>query len=225
LKLQHGGDKRRRRIAMLVVCSVIVPTIYRRIQRWNETSPPSTTYLEQSTTSHIERIGIQRRRDISKRMVNVVEQYLPPIHLALLLSWWTSKTPHNTLPLLLSGLSYVSVTAPQHLNVIYAHRRWMYEELIQCLRVVSPSWEDITRLFSVVWVPRRRRDPKLLVGSTPSTIPTTTTTPICCPSCQTTPITIPYITNCQHIYCYTCLWNVQGPCLVCQQPVTSRTRA
>jgi hypothetical protein len=201
LKLQHGG---KRRIAILVVCSVIVPTIYRRIKIWNETSSPSTAVEE--STSDVERIGFQRRRDIAKRIVDMVERYLPPIHLALLLSWWTSKTPH-TLPLLVSGLSYISVTAPQHLNVVYAHRRWLYEELIKCLRAVSPSWQDFTRIL--VW-PRKRQ---AFVGSTAT-----------CPTCQTTPITIPYITNCQHTYCYTCLWNLKGNCRVCRQPVTNRTR-
>lgn len=201
------GDKRR--ITILILCSVIIPAIYRRIKLWHQTRIDSVA----ATTSTVDDIGFQRRRELANDIINNVERYVPTMNLLALLSWWAQASPTPNVPRLLSGLSYTSTTLPKHLNVLYAHRRWLYEETIACICAISPIWtfNDMTRWWNSLhlWRPRH-----------------TTSSSNACPICQTTPITIPYMTNCQHTYCYTCLWQMKGDakCRICQKPVISMTR-
>jgi len=182
-------NSNKRKITILIFCSVILPAIYRRINGWYR----STLQGVGSSTNSMNQlyyIGFQRRQQVTKRIVQLVEPSLPLMNLLFLLSWWSNKSKSHTLPLFLSGLSYTSTTDPKHLNVGYAYRRWGYEEMVKCFRVLSPvtGWAD---------VPRIRRTTHGEDGS--------------CPICKTASIVIPFTSNCcQRTYCYTCLWQIKS---------------
>ena len=211
LTMQRGNTKK---ITILVLCSIIVPAIYRRIKLWHQRSVDSAAVMTVTSTTTVNHIGFQRKRKLAHDIIQRVEQYVPTMNLLILLSWWAQALPSHNLPRLLSGLSYTSTTLPKHLNVLYAHQRWLYEETLACVHAISPiwTWDDLTRQYNTRlqwWKPRH-----------------TTSSSNACPICQTTPITIPYMTNCQHTYCYTCLWQMKDnvKCQICRKPVTSMTR-
>ena len=109
---------------------------------------------------------------------------------------------------------------------MYAHRRWLYEESLQTLRLVfGPlmislrDWrqlveEGVARVAKLVV--SKIISPSLDIISTPRSLASTGDNgnspelPVdqACSLCGKYPIAIPYETDaCQHIFCYTCLWS------------------
>lgn len=102
--------------------------------------------------------------------------------------------------------------------VLYAHRRWLYEESMQTFRLVFgplvASLQDgrelvedcMSRLVGLL-VPRILMAPSSTARNLCSIASATASVDQSCSLCAKYPITIPYETDvCEHIFCYACLW-------------------
>jgi hypothetical protein len=131
-------------IAKWITLSVLLPTIYRQLELWYESSisPPSQD-------DSIVRVAHERRRNLVGSILDVVRRTVPIMRLHVLLSWWMGN--HSpTLAMTLAGVSLVATRPPQRLFVSFAHRRWFYEELVRTMQILAPfsSWTELSSLYS-----------------------------------------------------------------------------
>ena len=195
------------------------------------------------------RIARERQYQVARRIVQSIQQGIPVLKLGLLLSLLfkpKSKSHSSTalapsLSMALSGVAFVtaaatrssssledSTTTPSQqqqqqqqpgLYVLYAHRRWLYEESLQTCRLVfGPllsslrDWrqfieEGLARVANVM-VSRLVSPSILSRGQSAAVDGALLPVEQACSLCGKHPIAIPYETDaCQHIFCYTCLWS------------------
>jgi len=201
----------------------------------------------------IQRQAQHRRLWVAQKIVQAVQKALPALKLGLLLSMLVGPTHSATAsasaqgnplwnlppswPMVLAGLQYVtappSSTAttggnfPPRLFVLYAHRRWLYEESMQTFRVVfGPLITGMREVqqylqqaftFSNTYMSRSiprlflQLQRRILSSQQQSAIQNEDTLLLVeeqsCGFCGKKPIVIPYDSNaCSHVFCYTCLW-------------------
>lgn len=131
-------------VAKWITLSVILPTIYRQLRIWYESStvPPSDA---------IAGLAHERRRQLVGSLLDSVGRTFPLMRLYALLSWWTGINHYSPqLSMTLAGISFVATRPPQRLFVSFAHRRWLYEELVRTIQMLAPfsSWTDVSSLFT-----------------------------------------------------------------------------
>jgi hypothetical protein len=73
------------------------------------------------------------------------------MRLYALLSWWMGSNHYSPqLSMTLAGISFIATRPPQRLFVTFAHRRWLYEELVRTMQILAPfsSWDDVSSLYT-----------------------------------------------------------------------------
>lgn len=134
-------------IAKWITFSVILPTMYRQLRLWYELS--STVLLPSSDA--MARMAHERQRQLVGALLDTVGRTFPLMRLCALLSWWMGINHHSPqLSMTLAGISFIATRPPQHLFVTFAHRRWLYEELVRTMHMLAPfsSWADVSSLFT-----------------------------------------------------------------------------
>ena len=134
-------------IAKWIALSVILPTMYRQLRLWYESSSSSQSIDEDP----VARVARERQQKLARCILETVDRTIPVLRLYALLAWWMGKPGAAPgLAMTLAGMSFVSTRPPQRLHVSYAHRRWLYEELVRTMHVLAPfsSWNDFSSCCS-----------------------------------------------------------------------------
>lgn len=131
-----------------IVLSVLLPTVYRQLRLWYENSSTnSNDYNHDSVT----RLARERQRMVVGKILETIDRTVPALRLYALLAWWMGKRgAAPTLAMTLAGLSFTSTRPPQRLHVNFAHRRWLYEEIMRTFRLLAPysSWNDFSSFYT-----------------------------------------------------------------------------
>ncbi|KAI2510961.1 hypothetical protein MHU86_3433 [Fragilaria crotonensis] len=218
LGLKVKGNSRRRVLAYILLAS-IAPGLFQQLDEWC-----NRALLNQETEnmSSIESRARSRKRYLAQRLTASLKMVNPLVQLTFLLSWWMAKTPSPTASMVAAGLTFSRTRIPRNLNVTYAHRRWIYELI---LRSVDQAWPFrsldhlrtmINSMLSPVWALVDRA--KWQKGEDR------------CALCYSQPVLVPCFTNCNHLYCYTCLWTALAKsasfyCRQCGHRVTKSSRS
>lgn len=134
--------------------AILLPTAYRYLQEWYREESAIPLPSTEENDEIISRVARERQRRIVKSLMDIVEKIMPVARLYTLLSWWAGgggAAPHVAMTL--AGISIVTnkSSSPHHrLFVSFAHRRWLYQELVRTLQLVSPvsSWNELISLYS-----------------------------------------------------------------------------
>lgn len=134
-------------IAKWIVLSVLLPTLYRQLRLWYDNS----MYFPDEQEDSVAQLARQRKQQLVRFLLEFVDRTVPTLRLYALLAWWMGK--RNSAPCLamtLAGLSVVATRPPQRLHVNFAHRRWLYEELMRTVQMVAPfsSWNDFSSCYN-----------------------------------------------------------------------------
>ena len=233
---------------------IVVDMQQQQQQQQNEVEETFTDSQDEAQ-HHRRRLAQERQYQVARRMVQNIQQGIPVFKLGLLISLLfrpkskrqspTTLTP--SLSMALSGVAFMTAaarssssledtttttTSPQQqqpgLYVLYAHRRWLYEESLQTFRLVfGPllsslrDWRQlleegvgrvaqvmVSRLIALSIMSRDLavEDDRIPVEQA-------------CSLCGKHPMVIPYETDaCQHIFCYTCLWSKSNS-IISREPV------
>lgn len=149
-----GGTRRnsssppeRASIAKWIVLSVLFPTLYRQLRLWYESSTSIAT-IEDDPVAQVAR---ERQQSLVRCILDTVDRTVPALRLYALLAWWMGKRQAAPgLSMTLAGISLLSTRPPQRLYVNFAHRRWLYEELVRTLQQLAPfsSWNDFSSCYT-----------------------------------------------------------------------------
>lgn len=145
---QRTTTPQRSSIFKWIVLSVALPTLYKQLRLWYESSISLATDEDESDYDPVVRAAKARRQQLARYVLDTVDRILPVLRLYTLLTWWMGKRA-PTLAMALAGMSLVSARPPQRLHVSYAHRRWLYQEAVQTLSILAPysSWSDFSSCF------------------------------------------------------------------------------
>ena len=131
-----------------IVLSVLLPTVYRQLRLWYENSP---TNADDNNDDSVIQLARERQRMVVRKILETIDRTVPALRLYALLAWWMGKRgAAPTLAMTLAGLSFTSTRPPQRLHVNFAHRRWLYQELMTTLRLLAPysSWNDFSSFYT-----------------------------------------------------------------------------
>ena len=215
LKVKNNS---RRRVLGYILLAVILPALYGQLVEWY-----GRTLMQQETDnmSPIEIRAIDRKRQLANGIIDTVKRSTPILKFVVLMSWWAAKVPAPTPSMCVAGLSYTTTSSPQDLNVSYAHRRWTYEAILQAIQLTSPihSFRDMKALVNYILSPVLALGTRLMRQQRMDQ----------CALCNAQPVIVPYVTNCNHLYCYTCLWTAMAQnssfcCRHCGRHVTTSRR-
>mmetsp|Transcript_29443 Transcript_29443/g.48616 ORF Transcript_29443/g.48616 Transcript_29443/m.48616 type:complete len:265 (+) Transcript_29443:2-796(+) len=218
LKVKNNS---RQRVLGYIVLTVVVPALNRLLNDWYYRVSTSSTQgdINESNpqTNPLEIRARDRRRRLAKKLIDLVSRCDPVIRFTVLMSWWAGKVSAPTPEMCMTDLSFVATSHPQDLNVSYAHRRWTYEAFLRTIQLMSPvqSLQDAKALVC------HFLNPVLTVCTRLFRQQSVTR----CALCNTHPV-VPYITDCDHLYCYTCLFVAMAQdssfrCQYCGQHVRS----
>jgi hypothetical protein len=233
------------------VLGIIVPYLYQKLKDWKtsvemevqsqpqEESPDGShpTHNQQVERQHVAR---QRRLLVARLLIRAVDTMLPGVKLFLLLTTWSSTGQQhvpNNIAARLCRWKYHSAVAqsrsmsqqqqPQNqqnrLHVDFAHRRWLYDCLMQTSRIwwaglflLPPVWGPGVQDYMVSPVTRLVRDISDRVAATAASATALVFSPktvntiggarqqrqkclLSCPICRRTdtdPVTVPVQGNC-----------------------------
>jgi hypothetical protein len=154
----------------------------------------------------------ERKAWLSKMIQRIADQVVPTVRLLVLLGNWTGLV-RGTVSMFLTGITTVQGhkdNSPQ-LFVDYAHRRWLYENLVQTGRTLLAGYSLLS-----VWNPlieawkNRKLSPKVVAADG-------------CRVCHSNPImNVVKCYYCAGLYCYTCLYS-QSKCVACGKAVSNAT--
>jgi hypothetical protein len=216
LKVENNS---RRRVLSYTVFAAVLPVLYQHLVEWYDQS-----LLQQDTytMSSLDIRALDRKRHLARKIISSLKTTIPVMQLAVLMSWWAAKAPASTISMLAAGISFAPTANPRNLNVSYAHRRWTYESIFRSIQLTTPvhSFQDIKVVANYMLSPvlavltrvTRQRDEGR------------------CEICNSQPMVVPYVTNCGHMYCYTCLWIAMAQsssfcCRRCAAHVTESRRS
>jgi hypothetical protein len=233
------------------VLGILVPYLYQKLKDW-KTSVEVQEREQQEDGSHPtltqHQLSRQRRFQVARMLIKAVDTMLPGVKLALLFTCWSSTgtgehVPPNNIAARLCQWKYhtaQSQTGQQshqqsRLHVDFAHRRWLYDCLMQTSRIwwaglflLPPVWGQDVQDYMVSPVTRVVRDLSSKVADvaasasalvfSPKTVHTVGNQQqqkslLSCPICRRTdtdPVTVPVqgscAATCRQIYCYACLY-------------------
>lgn len=224
-----------------MVLSVILPRIYELVELWlgqarDASSHSGWNSLEEQSQQpqrSLAEIAMERRIQVARRVLDFFKRTVPLLRVCTLLSFWKSSRSTTSsrrfvapgLAVLLAGLQYQRIRPVQRIHVAFAHRRWLYEEFIRTLQVASPasSLGELVSLYDGLLEPLK----SLLTKLKHRLLPVRPTTERCL-LCGLDPMRIPCVTNCGHVFCYTCLWTATAErhthCYICGAAITSCRR-
>jgi hypothetical protein len=246
------------------VLGILVPFLYQKLKDWKTSVEEQEQQPQQESpdVSHAppthqqqqvarQQLARQRRLQVARLFIRAVDTMLPGVKLVLLLSCWTGSgtgtgvgrqhVPPNNIAARLCQWKYhtaVAQSQPQpqqnRLHVDFAHRRWLYESLLQTSRIwwaglflLTSVWGPDVRDYVVSPATRLVRDLSSRVTAAAATatalvFSSKTVNAIgarqqkscsSCPICRRTdsdPVTVPVQGNCaktcRQIYCYACLY-------------------
>lgn len=147
---RSNSPPERSSITKWIVLSVVLPTIYRNLRLWYDASTLSRDITIEEDA--VARVARQRQEHLVRHILDTVDRVLPILRLSTLLAWWAGK--RNAAPALamtLAGMSFTSSRPPRRLHVNFAHRRWLYEELVRTMHMVAPfsSWNDVSSCYNM----------------------------------------------------------------------------
>jgi hypothetical protein len=203
-------ERLQERVWWYAIIGIVIPTFYQSFSIWWRNTRHDQEVVEDTSTEFVlneqERLARARQERTLKLLFAAVDSIVPMLRLGLLLGCWTGKCKSPSLAMVLTGLSYRQSTPPPALHVDHAHRRWMYFELMQTIRIVFGGctmlhvWRPL--LQSVLDKVRMRRDSN---NNSNNGDGSNNEQEESCPICRGPNIVIPVETNCGHVYCYTCL--------------------
>lgn len=120
-------------IFRLIVLSVALPALFGTLQQIGWAG--GVADVEDDEQHQLARL---RRKRITEFLNVAKKKILPIARLLVLLGWWSGRGVAATLPLVLSNVQYASIRRHSNLNVIYGHRRWIYEHILRCFQMLSP---------------------------------------------------------------------------------------
>lgn len=125
----------RKKVLKLICLSVVLPAVYHQLVSWHERSSQNTT-----SSDRITRLALERKRQLVSGITDAVKRTVPILRLVTLISCWSGRSNAPGLAMCLAGLSFAQHENQQAppLNATYAHRRWLYEELLRTIQSVSP---------------------------------------------------------------------------------------
>ena len=165
----------------------------------------------------------ERQESFGDSLTRVLDKLVPTFRLVALLSCWAGLSTTPSPAMILSGLVFrpapaaitsATVTSSNKLSIDYAHRRWLYHEFLQTMRVLFlglsmtdtwrpllPQWQQVNatiqNLVSMMVSWQEASKSRLEEGLNQM-----------CLLCQADPIIVPVEVNCcQSRYCYTCLYH------------------
>jgi hypothetical protein len=194
LKLENNS---RRKVLGYTIFAAVLPFLYEQLVEWYS---QSLSQQDIYTASPVGIRGIDRKRHLAQKIIITLQKSMPIMQFAVLMSWWAAKVPASTISMLAAGLSFVATAHPRDLNVSYAHRRWTYESILRSMLLTTPvhSFEDIKVVANSMLSPILAVFTRLTTGRQQHKGR--------CEICNSQPIAVPFVTNCGHVYCYTCLW-------------------
>lgn len=150
------------------VLGILVPYLYQKLKDWKtsvevqeqqqdqqpQESPAPPTHQDQQQER--EQVAKQRRLQLARLLIRVVDTILPGVKLFVLLTTWSSTgeqvVPPNNIAARLCQWKYHTAQSQQpqnRLHVDFAHRRWLYD----CLMQTSRIWWAGLFLLPPVWGP------------------------------------------------------------------------
>lgn len=271
LEPHYANSSWRWRLGCYAILSSIVPVAYEQLDTWwkqrqeqrrlqsarTSLSHPTMPFNHAHGSSEFAwDLAAERQERVLRLLFQTVNSILPMVRLAILLQCWSGKSSSPSLAMLVTQTRYTPVRSnrittssepsssmkPPLLHVDYAHRRWLYEELVQTLRILLAGWAVAPQ----VWWPLvqeyvlsplhslQRRVVQRVMHPASGRTASTSDSAMMCPICRTKDMAIPMETNCGHIYCYVCLYKASSRggssnsspfyCRECRQPVTSAQR-
>jgi hypothetical protein len=215
----------RRRLLTFAIIQFVAPALY---AAWKELVVARRRQLEELLAldrlmvtndrqpSHQERqlrLALRRQCQLAEVVINTVRRITPMLRLAALLSCWSGLSNTPDLAMILTGLTFTAnskATKETRLHVTYAHNRWLGETTLQTIKLLLLSgWSVRSRVWTPIlqiagidpivflwqWVRQKlKRRPLAAIESRG------------CPVCGGSPSTIAVRTNCDHVYCYACLF-------------------
>jgi hypothetical protein len=218
-------ERFQRRLLIFAIIQFVAPALY---AAWKEWVVARRRKLEQLLAldgfivtndrrpSHQERqlrLALRRQCQMADVVVNTIGRITPMLRLVALLSCWSGLSNTPDIAMILTGLTFAAKSKATHeamLHVTYAHNRWLGETTLQTIKLVllsgwsvrSRVWTPILRNAAIdpavfLWQWVRGKLKRHLLAATESRG---------CPVCGSSPSTIAVRTNCNHVYCYTCLF-------------------
>ena len=201
----------------------------RLVSDTSSTAIISNTGTSPNSSTSLSRLGAERQLEFAKTILKTLDRLLPVAKLALLLRCWSAGSSSaaylTTDPIMWAcGLAYTdrqeesrSTSAIPKLQVGFAHRRFVWEEIIRTMRLWLmdgfSNWQ--------VWKSHLRR-------ACPKGAPASTNYDQC-GLCKSEIVVIPMnVACCGQTYCYTCLDKLSSGrrgrfCLQCgYEPLSSR---
>ena len=212
-------DNSLRRVLAYVFLASLLPGLYQQLDTWYDSA-----LLTQETRnmSSIEIRALSRKRYLAQRIIAALKIASPLLQLTVLLCWWAAATSAPTTSMMLTGISFSRTRFPRDLNVTYAHRRWIYELIVRSFELTSPvrSFDHLRTIVNSMFSPVRALVTRMKGQQDEDH----------CALCKAQPVVVPCFTDCNHLYCYSCLWtalaqNVSFSCRRCGQPVTRSMRS
>jgi hypothetical protein len=219
------------------ILSALLPTAYAEVKDWhrqkirerlagnNESAMPTPT-----GQINVEQLAAERKFQAVHLSIKTIEKILPMVRLLALVGVWAGRLGTSEVAMLLTGWTYRKLREEPRLQVDYAHRRWLWEEVSRSVRVWGQgmmlmavwqqdweAWKDYMRTFL------RKRPPiaQETDGSCPS----------CC-FCESRPMVMPHrLRPCGHTACYACFYERQASagsssvrCRLCGSRLVSASR-
>jgi Zinc finger, C3HC4 type (RING finger) len=217
----------RRRLLTFAVIQVVAPALYGAWKEWLVARRRELEKLlavdgfkvtdKDRQPSHQERqqlrLALERQCQLAEVVIGTISRITPMLQLAAMLSCWSGLSNTPDLAMILTGLTFRSkskATNEAMLHATYAHNRWLGETTLQTIKLLLLSgWSVRSRVWTPIlqnaaidpvvflwrWVGRRIKHRTLAAIESRE-----------CPVCGGSPSTIAVRTNCDHVYCYACLF-------------------
>ena len=196
--------------------STLLPVLHEAVKDWYRqrlrqrlasTNEPTGCQVDANDVSAVAR---ERQFQTVHVLLQAIDRLWPLIKLTALVGTWAGVLGTSEVAMLLTGWTYrEKQSTSRQLHVDYAHRRWLWEEMIRSVRV----WGEGLTLLGIWQEDFRRfwKDYGMLLpcfsSSTSSPKQSTHTETACC-FCQAKPVIIAVLLEpCGHTACYTCLYS------------------
>jgi hypothetical protein len=235
--LQERAAPKKSRLSLFVyaMLSALLPTAYAEVKDWHRQrirqrlAAGSRESTLPSGSRSMARVAAERQFQAVDIFFQTMEKILPMVRLLALLGVWSGRLGTSEVAMLLTGWTYRKVQKEPRLQVDYAHRRWLWEELSRSVRVWGQgmllmavweqdweSWKDYMLTFL------RKQPPPIAQETTEGSCP-----PSCC-FCESRPMVMPLrLRPCGHTACYACFYERQSTgsssvrCRLCKSRLVS----
>jgi zinc-RING finger domain len=218
------------RVRLILYASVacLVPPLYQVLKDWYHNKLLLLREeAEPTRIKEIRQFARERQGNLCRMIINTFDRVSPILGVGLLLGCWTRLLDTSYPALWISECRlecYNRTGATPPFYVDYAHRRWLYEQGAQTTRAMLEGLAWLTTVWKSPVQDLIKHAVTLRQQLFESKLPRKTERNTSCPSCRQETPTIPFVTNCGHIYCYACLYQASQlhssfQCAICRVSV------